>query len=127
MPLPIFRSAALAATLSLASLAASAQTFGEFLSKPELPITFMGADFSNSRYYGPTLTVDQKEMKDLFTKINDLLVREASKYNIQKALRRTGKVEYSTFIAESANQKIDPGTIVAPEGTAPRTPFTRKP
>lgn len=124
MVLPTFRSAVLAATLSLASLAASAQTFGEFLKKPELPVTFMGVDFSNARYYGPTLTVDPKEMKEQFTKINDLLVREASKYDIAKALHRTNQVGYATNIAESVNQKIDPGTIVMPPDAAKRTAFS---
>ena len=124
MFLPTLRSAALAATFSLATLAASAQTFGEFLNKPELPVTFMGVDFSDARYYGPTLTVDQKEMKDLFTKINDLLVREASKYDIAKALHRKNQVLYATNIAESANQKVDPCTIVVPSDAPHRASFT---
>ena len=120
----VLRSAALATTLSLASLAASAQTFGEFLAKPELPLTFMGVDFSNARYYGPAMTVDPNEMKGLFTKINELLVTEADKYNLAKALHRKGTVQYSYSIAESVNQKIDPGTIIVPANAAPRGALT---
>lgn len=124
MLLPVLRAAALAATLSLASLAASAQTFGEFLNKPELPLTFMGVDYSNTKYYGPPFTVDQGEMKGLFTKINELLEKEADKYDLGEALRRTGPVAYVTYIAESVNLKIDPGTIIVPSDAAHRAPFT---
>ena len=124
MLLPAFRSAALAGLLSLASLGASAQSFGEFLSQPELPITFMGVDFSATKYYGPALTVDPVEMKGLFTKINELLVSESGKYDIDNALRRKDKALYAIHFAESANQKIDPATIIVPSSVAPRTPFT---
>lgn len=124
MILPVLRPLALTAALSLASLAASAQTFGEFLSKPELPVTFIGVDFSDTRYYGPPLTVDQAEMKGEFIRINDLLVREAKKYDIGKALHRKGETVYATIIAASVNQKIDPATIIMPAGAPPRAAFT---
>jgi hypothetical protein len=124
MILPIFRSAALAVALSLASLAASAQTFGEFLTKPELPVTFMGVDFSATRYYGPPLTVDQGEMKGLFTKINELLVMESSKYDVAKALHRSGEAIYAINLAEAVNKEIDPSTIIVPSDAAPRPAFT---
>ncbi|MGI4862374.1 MAG: hypothetical protein ACRYFZ_00510 [Janthinobacterium lividum] len=124
MILPVLRSAALAATLSLASLAASAQSFGEFLSNPALPITFMGADFSMVRYYGPPLTVDEGEMKVQFTKINELLVKESAKYDLDEALRRKVPTQYAIYIAEAANQQLDPATIIVPSGTPPRPAFT---
>ena len=115
---------ALAATLSLTSLAASAQTFGEFLNKPELPLTFMGVDYSNAKYYGDPMTVSPAEMKGLFTKIDELLVKEAAKYDLQKALNRTTATKYAIHYAESANEKIDPGTIIVPVSSAPRAAFT---
>ena len=114
----------LAALLSLSALGAQAQTFGEFLNKPELPLTFMGVDFSVTRYYGDPMTVGAGEMKGLFTKIDDLLVREASKYDLQKALHRTGPVQYAINIAESVNAKIDTATIVVPAKMEPRPGFT---
>jgi hypothetical protein len=114
----------LAALLSLAALGAQAQTFGEFLSKPELPLTFMGVDFSTTRYYGDPMTVDPGEMKALFTKIDELLVKEASKYDLQKALRRTGPVNYAINIAESVNAKIDTTAIIVPAQTGQRPGFT---
>ena len=124
MILSPLKSAALAAALSLTSLAATAQTFGEFLNKPELPLTFMGVDYSNAKYYGDAMTVSPAEMKTQFTKINELLVKEADKYDLQKALQRSSSVQYSIFYAESANQKMDPGTVVVPESVPPRAAFT---
>ncbi len=126
MFLPTLKSAVLAASLSVASLAASAQTFGEFLNKPELPLTFMGVDYSNAKYYGDAMTVDPVEMKSLFTRIDELLVKEASKYDLQKALKRTSATIYAIHYAESVNEKIDPGTIIVPNGTAPRADYTIK-
>ena len=126
MFLPNLKSAVLAASLSVASLAASAQTFGEFLNKPETPLTFMGVDFSNAKYYGDAMTVNTAEMKGLFTRIDELLEKEADKYDLQKALHRTGATKYALSYAESVNQKIDPGTIVVADGTAPRAAFTMK-
>lgn len=114
----------LAALLSLAAIGAQAQTFGEFLSKPELPLTFMGVDFSATRYYGDPMTVDAGEMKGLFTKIDELLVKEASKYDLQKALHRTGPVEYAINIAEAVNARIDTAAIIVPAQGEPRAGFT---
>lgn len=84
----------------------------------------MGVDFAATRYYGPPMTVDPQEMKDQFGKINELLEREANKYDLAKALHRSGPVKHTTFLAESANQKLDPGTILVPRGTAPQPRFT---
>lgn len=114
----------LAAALSLSALGAKAQTFGEFLNKPELPLTFMGVDFSATRYYGSPLTVDAGEMKGLFTRIDELLVKEASKYDLQKALHRTGPVDYAINLAESVNTRIDTATIIVPAKTGLRPSFT---
>lgn len=124
MLLPALRSAVLAATFSLASLVASAQTFGEFIKKPELPLTFLGVDFSATKYYGPPLTVDQGEMKDLFTKINVLLEHESNKYDLTSALRRTTPTKYAIYVAEASNKQIDSTQIIVPSGTPPRKPFT---
>lgn len=124
MLLPAIRTAALAAAFSFASLAASAQSFGEFIKNTELPVTFLGVDFSTARYYGPPLTVDQGEMKEQFTKINELLENESEKYDLAKALHRTVPTKYAIYVAEKANQKIDPSTIIVPSSTPPRAPFT---
>ena len=124
MILSALRSAVLTATFSLASLAASAQTFGEFIKKPELPLTFLGVDFSATKYYGPPLTVDQGEMKDQFTRINELMEHESAKYDLTSALRRTNPTKYTIYVAEASNKQIDPSTLIVPSGTPPRKPFT---
>lgn len=83
----------------------------------------MGIDFSNTRYYGPSFTVDQREMKGLFTKIDELLVAESGKYDIASALHRKGGTKYAIHIAESVNQQIDSSAIVMPSGVPPRPAF----
>lgn len=114
MKLPVLKSALLAIALSTANFMASAQsvTMKEFLTKPEIPLTCMGVDFSGAKYYGEPGTVSASEMKGLFTKIDELLVNEPDKYDLAKAFKRT-KVNYAISIAESVNQKIDPGTIIS--------------
>ena len=53
------------------------------------PITYLGIDFSNSKFYGDPGTVDGNEMVDLLKKINDVIVFEyAKKY--RKVLIQTG-------------------------------------
>ena len=111
--LSTIKSAVLGTGLSLASFAASAQaTMKDIVTKPDLPLTFMGVDFSGTRYFGDPGTVSPTEMKGLFTRIDDLMVKEADKYDLAKALHRNS-VSYNISIAESVNEKIDPGTIIS--------------
>ena len=114
----VLKTCVLAAGLSLAALVATAQTMREVVSKPEAPLTFMGLDFSAAKYIGDPGTVGPEEMKGLFTKIDGLLVQEARKYDFAGALRKN-KVDYNIGIAESANAKIDPGTIITPSFPKP--------
>ena len=56
----------------------------------ETPITYLGIDFSNSKFYGDPGTVDGNEMVNLLKKINDVIVFEyAKKYNIAAAIKHS--------------------------------------
>jgi hypothetical protein len=125
MNLPVLKSAFLAVALAAANFVASAQTvtMKDFLTKPEVPLTCMGVDFSGAKYYGDPGTVSPQEMKSLFTRIDDLLVNESDKYDLAKAFKRE-KVNYAISIAESVNQKIDPGTIISTTDAGPTGRFT---
>lgn len=112
MFLPNLKSAVLAASLSVASLAASAQTFGEFLNKPETPLTFMGVDFLNVKYIGDPGVVAPRKMKRLFSDINRLMVQEPEKYNLSKALNHS-VVVFNISVAEANNEKIDTTTLLS--------------
>jgi len=101
-----------AAGLSLASLAASAQTMKDIVTKPEMPLTFLGLDFSNVKYYGDPGTVSPTEMKGLLTKIDELMVKESDKFDVGKALHHD-KVNYNISVAEAVNEKIDADALLS--------------
>ncbi|GAA4371170.1 hypothetical protein GCM10023185_46370 [Hymenobacter saemangeumensis] len=101
----------LATCLSLNALLASAQTMPELLAKPEIPLTWMGLDFSATKYLGDPGTVAPEEMKGLFEKINQLMVNEAKKYDLAKAFKRD-KVLYTPSITEGVNRKVDATKLI---------------
>ena len=108
----LLKSALCAAGLSLFSFGASAQTMKDLVTKPDLPLTFMGLDFSATKYFGDPGTVNPEEMKGLFTRMDDLMVKEMAKYDVGKALHHE-KVNYNISFAESVNTKIDPASIIS--------------
>lgn len=112
MALSILKSTLLAAGLALGSFTASAQTFPEVIANPDIPLTWLGLDFSGVKYFGDPMTVSPAEMKGLFTKMNELIVNEPAKYDLGKAFHRT-KVTYNYSVAEAVNAKIDPATLVS--------------
>ena len=112
MAFSILKSTLLAAGLALSSLAASAQTFPEVVANPGIPLTWLGLDFSGVKYIGDAMTVEPAEMKGLFTRMNELMLKESDKYDLAEAFHRTGKVTYSYNVAEKVNEKIDPATLI---------------
>ena len=120
---PLLRAALLAASFSLATAAASAQTMKDIVTKPEIPLTFMGLDFSATRYYGSPGTVSPSEMKALFTKMDELMVNEADKYDLAKAFHHN-QVNHNISFAESVNAKIDSMSIRVINSTIRTAPLT---
>ncbi len=72
----------------------------------DVPITYYGVDFSKGHYFGEIGTVDINEMIDLTNKINELIVKEASKYNIAEAIQRT-EMSTKTDLTLTQNASID--------------------
>lgn len=118
----LLRSTLLATGLSLATFAASAQTVQDIVTKPNMPITFLGLDFSNVKYFGDPGTVVPSEMKGLFTKMNELMVKESDKYAVGKAVHHY-IVNYNISVAEAVNEKIDPTTLLSTDNSQ-RNRFT---
>lgn len=116
------RAALLAASFSFTTVVASAQTMKDIVTKPEMPLTFMGLDFSAARYYGDHGTVSPREMKALFTKMDELMVNEAEKYDIAKAFHHE-QARYNISFAESVNAQID-STAIRVVGTTERIALT---
>jgi hypothetical protein len=72
----------------------------------DVPITYYGVDFSKGHYFGEIGTVDINEMIDLTNKINELIVKEAPKYNVAAAIQRT-EINTKTDLTLTENASID--------------------
>lgn len=88
----------------------SAQSINEIFDKTT-PITFLGVDFSNAKYYGSTGTVDTAEMIGLFNKINELIIKEKDKYNLNKALKKDS-IEYNLNSVIKINSETNKHTLI---------------
>lgn len=85
---------------------AKAQTVKDIFTD-ETPITYLGIDFSNSKFYGDPGTVDGNEMVDLLKKINDVIVFEyAKKYNIAAAIKHSN-IDLKIDLTDKLNVNID--------------------
>lgn len=72
----------------------------------DVPVTYYGVDFSKGHYFGEIGTVDINEMIDLTNKINELIVKEAPKYNVAAAIQRT-EISTKTDLTLTENASID--------------------
>lgn len=84
----------------------------EDIFKKETPTTWLGIDFSEARYLGDPGTLDGYEMKDMFYRINMLIISEPEKYNIAKAFYKAG-VTPNTSVADAINGKVDESKIIS--------------
>lgn len=103
-----------AVALSLSTFSSFAQTIADIFNKPETPITWVGIDFSATKYVGDPGTVNPAEMKGLFSKINTLTINEPDKYDITSAFKRTTTAPSKIEVTEAVNEKIDPAGIITP-------------
>lgn len=72
----------------LSVLTGNAQTKKDIVD-PKVPITWLGVDFSGAKFIGDRERLStQSDIMTLMTAINDLMVAEASKYNVGGALDR---------------------------------------
>lgn len=73
--------------VALTMLSANAQTSELF--DPKTPFTWLGIDFSQAKVIGERerITTDT-QLKDMVTAWNDLMIKEASKYNVKKAFHK---------------------------------------
>ncbi len=88
----------------------SAQSINEIFDKTT-PITFLGVDFSNAKYYGRTGTVDTTEMVNLFVDMNKYIVFERKKYDIGAALKKDSII-YSVDFINALNKQLDKSKLI---------------
>lgn len=89
-----------------------AQNFSEIVSSSEIPITFLGLDFSNTNFIGSEGFTNPRDVKDrFFHSWNMLMIKEAEKYNLRDAFQKS-EVSYDIDMIEERNEKVDWGNMV---------------
>lgn len=88
----------------------TAQTKKELFGNVDLPITWLGIDFSNTTFVGDPESTTPSQMKDLFNKINILLTNEPEKYDIKGTFRKNYVESNITYTIEK-NNNVDPDKI----------------
>ena len=84
----------------------------EEIFRKETPITWLGIDFSEARYIGDPGTVDAREMKGLFDKINQLILAEPDKYNLRKTFNKS-YITPNLSIVNALNAGIDESKLLS--------------
>ncbi|MDI3320101.1 hypothetical protein [Pinibacter soli] len=77
----------------------------------DLPITYLGIDFSNSKLIGDTV-ISLTDLPTKFEAINGVPVNEAKKYDIGTALKKTHVTNDLSAVKEQ-NDKIDPSKFLS--------------
>lgn len=98
-------------TLLIAGLAAfntQAQTLKEFFTNESTPLTYLGVDFSATKIQGETATAT--EIKGKFEAINEVVINEAKKYDVQGAFKRSS-ITNSVDVVKAVNDKVDADKI----------------
>jgi len=76
------------------------------------PITFLGIDFTNTRYIGRTGTVDTLEMIGLLNEMNDYIFAIRKDYNVADALKKDSVV-YDYDLVRNLNKNINPYNLIS--------------
>lgn len=77
----------------------------------DLPITYLGIDFSNSKLIGDTV-ISLTDLPNKFEAINNVPVNEAKKYDIGAALKKT-HITNDLSVVKEQNDKTDPSKFLS--------------
>ncbi|HUM53456.1 MAG TPA: hypothetical protein PK431_16680 [Chitinophagales bacterium] len=70
-----------------------------------VPITYVGVDFTHARYYGNGEPFDGNVFTPLAKRINNLIITEYDKYNIEKAVKK--EVRLKIDVTDALNETVD--------------------
>ncbi|HTN05840.1 hypothetical protein [Agriterribacter sp.] len=100
----------------------SAQTLKEFFNSSEVPLTYLGVDFTQSKVLND-IAANAMDIRDRqFAAINQVIVNEPKKYDFQKALSKSDVTNDVSFV-NAKNAKIDAEKII--ESSADEVRFTK--
>ncbi|HRN55332.1 MAG TPA: hypothetical protein PLL71_02705 [Agriterribacter sp.] len=89
----------------------SAQTLKEFFNSSEVPLTYLGIDFTHARVLND-IAANAMDIRDRqFAAINQVIVNEPKKYDFMKALSKSDVINEISFV-NAKNAKIDAGQII---------------
>jgi hypothetical protein len=101
----------LTAILLILSFSLKAQTLKEFFNSSEVPLVFLGVDFTHAKVLND-ITANAMDIRDRqYAAINQVIVNEPKKYDFQKAFNKTNVTNDITQVV-AKNSKIDAEKIV---------------
>ncbi|WP_276369815.1 hypothetical protein [Chryseolinea sp. H1M3-3] len=91
------------------------QTKGDVFN-PDTQITWLGLDFSGAKFIGDRERLgSESDIRHLLDAINELMIKEADKYNVAAALKRK-TVENAIDITNEHNAELDILSMISAEG-----------
>ena len=101
----------------------SAQTLKEFFNSSEVPLTYLGVDFTRAKVFND-IAANAMDIRDRqFAAINQVIVNEPKKYDFQKALSKSNVTNDISFV-NAKNAKIDAEKIIE-SNSADEVRFTK--
>lgn len=98
--------------LIMAVLPAKAQNIKDILNNKDQPITYYGIDFTRAVLIGDANANVDDIVARQFSGINDLMIKEADKYDISGALRRN-EVPSNLDLVAKRNEKVNPDKLLS--------------
>jgi hypothetical protein len=107
-------------TLTLLSIQQlTAQTLKEFFNSSEVPLTYLGIDFTQARLYNDAGANVMDIRSRLYAQINQLTVNEKKKYDVSEAFSKSNVTNDISLTLEK-NTKIDAEKIIDSKQPADR-------
>ena len=101
----------------------SAQTLKDFFNSSEVPLTYLGVDFTRAKVFND-IAANAMDIRDRqFAAINQVIVNEPKKYDFQKALSKSNVTNDISFV-NAKNAKIDAEKIIE-SNSADEVRFTK--
>ena len=101
----------------------SAQTLKDFFNSSEVPLTYLGVDFTQAKVFND-IAANAMDIRDRqFAAINQVIVNEPKKYDFQKALSKSSVTNDISFV-NAKNAKIDAEKIIE-SNSADEVRFTK--
>jgi hypothetical protein len=94
---------------------AFSQTLKDFFNSSETPSVYLGVDFTKAKLIDES-TANEMDIRDrLYGAINELVINEPKKYDLNKAFHKTN-VDHDLSLVAKRNLKVDAGQIKSSNG-----------